>query len=224
MRKLFTALTLALSATWASAGPVCSLSDVSVTLDTDPVTTADAAYCGGSWSGNSPTTLTGNVGAFLTSFFPETPLDPDDPFGFTSSWTYQGKSDQEGEGPFTNVGDGSSGFFTFDVPQTGVFALVLKSSNEHSAYIFDIFDFAIGGEYSTVGVAVNRRSIPQGLSHMDLWTWAGGNTFGGGICDINPAAPGCTDNPVNEVPEPTPLALAGLGLLAAGVVTRRRKV
>lgn len=122
---------------------------------------------------------------------------------FGNMFTYAGKSDDAGNGPFTSNPEVSmGGTLTFDSPILGTFVIGLKAANNYSYYLFTAlvpinsltFD-------STAGVAVNGRGIPQDLSHANLY--------------ITSAVP--------PVPEPETYALMLAGLGALGFVARRRK-
>ena len=115
------------------------------------------------------------------------------------SFTYMGKSDDAGSGPFTSnpSGNGPS-TLTFDSPLSGMFVIGLKAANNHSYYLFNAASPITSLTFdTTAGVALNPRGIAQDLSHANLY--------------------------IGVVPEPESYAmmLAGLGLM--GFVARRRK-
>lgn len=214
MRKLITATILALSATWAHAGP-CSTTDMFAF--TGLLSGEHAVACSGPNNmGHGGNDKAEYVLPILNNglYFPASEFD--------GTWAYVGKT--EDDDAFFNDPNGALGLLFPLQPQTGIFAISLKASNAFSLYVFDLaFDESSAISYFTIGTATNRFGIPQGLSHASLWSFTedDGGGFGGGICETNPSDPSCNEN---SVPEPGGLALAGLGLLAAGFVTRRRKV
>ena len=52
-------------------------------------------------------------------------------------WSLVGKSDDPAFGPFTSNPEVTAGTLTFDAPQSGVFAITLKTGNGYNAYLFD---------------------------------------------------------------------------------------
>jgi len=119
------------------------------------------------------------------------------------SFTYLGKSDDGGNGPFTgNPQVDTNGTLTFDAPMSGWFVIGLKASNQFSYYLFDATSPVSSLTFSsTSGVAENGNDMPQNLSHGNLYA------FG-----------------VTPVPEPETYALMMAGLAAVGWLSRRRKV
>jgi hypothetical protein len=86
-------------------------------------------------------------------------------------------------------------------PIDGAFAIALKSSTNFSLYYFNGVGPAIGSlAYSTIGTSVNRRGLPQDLSHATLY--------------LTNAVP---------VPEPETYAMLLAGLAGIGFVLRRRQ-
>lgn len=118
---------------------------------------------------------------------------------FGGSFTYLGKSDDTGNGPFTsNPQVSTGGTLTFDSALSSTFVIGLKAADNFSYYLFNPVGPVTSLTFnSTAGVATNAQGIPQALSHANLY--------------------------VTAVPEPETYALmiAGLGVL--GFVARRRK-
>ncbi len=111
-------------------------------------------------------------------------------------------NDGSGSGPFGAFGaDYKSGVLTFDTPWTGTFVLGLKAGNDYSLYKFSSVAGVSQIFFDTLGVAVNRKGIGLGLSHVSL--------YGG--------------EPVPSVPEPETYALMLAGLGVVGLQLRRRR-
>ena len=114
------------------------------------------------------------------------------------SWTYAGKSDDSGNGPFLgNPQVAFSGALNFDTPISGDFVIGLKAGPQYSYYLFRSA-VALGSLSfsSTEGVATSVQGNPLALSHASLY--------------------------VAAVPEPGAWALLTAGLLAIGWRTRRQ--
>ena len=150
-----------------------------------------ASDCEGSFVGN----INGN--ASEATFLNAT-------WGATAGGTFSflGKSDDAGNGPFTGDPDVATlGTLTFDAPITGWFVIGLKAANNFSYYLFNATSPLSSLTFdSTAGVAVNRNGVPQASSHANLYAVA---------------AP---------VPEPETYALMLAGLAAVGWLSKRRKV
>ncbi|WP_145445515.1 PEP-CTERM sorting domain-containing protein [Mucisphaera calidilacus] len=155
------------------------------------ILSGDATDAAGPFSGNDNGSLTD---AFLNSTF-----------GTNYDWTWQGKSDDGGFGPFTSNPDTTNGTLTLDDAISGPFILSLKAANSYSLYYFD--DTFIGltsFDFTTLGVSQNKQGKAQDLSHAGIY-----------------AAPPPQASP-GPVPAPTPnAAAAGLAILGLGGLRRR---
>ncbi len=121
---------------------------------------------------------------------------------FGNLWTYHGKSDDAGFGPFTGNPSSTTGTLTFDAPVTGLFVIGLKASNSYSFYEFNGGTVGITSlRFSTSGTAQNDHGIAQDLSHAALYL----------------------DPPESIVPEPSTYMLMAAGLAGVGLVSRRRR-
>ncbi len=121
---------------------------------------------------------------------------------FGNLWTYQGKSDDAGNGPFTaNPNTVSAGTLTFDSAVTGLFVIGLKASSTYSFYEFNGGTRGITSlQFSTRGTAQNSQGDAQALSHAALYL----------------------DPPSDVVPEPSTYMMMAAGLAGLGLVARRR--
>lgn len=117
-------------------------------------------------------------------------------------WTWLGKSDDAGSGPFVAGYDGViSGTLVFDAPIQGLFVLAIKGGPSYSYYEFDGGTGGIGSlSFDTLGVAKGNGKAGPGLSHFGLY--------------------------VQSIPVPEPqtyaLMLAGFGLIGFMLRARSR--
>lgn len=117
-------------------------------------------------------------------------------------WTWLGKSDDAGSGPFAAGYDGvTSGTLVFDAPIQGLFVLAIKGGPTYSYYAFDGGANGVGSlSFDTLGVAKGNGTAGPGLSHFGLY--------------------------VQSVPVPEPqtyaLMLAGFGLIGFMLRARSR--
>ncbi len=152
--------------------------------------------CAGWFSGN----INGNA-AELTAIAAE--------FGGTSAdWTYQGKSDDAGNGPFGSNPSATSGTVTFDSPVTSAFVVGIKGGPSYSYYYF--LANAAGIEsiaFDTLGVVKGNGKAGPDLSHMALYT-------------MRSAGPG--GDPGTGLPD-TGSMVALLGVSLAGLAMIRRQ-
>lgn len=158
--------------TLSADGPACTASS----------TTPSYSVCWGAFDGNDHA---GDVVSFL------------DGVGVEAS--YVGKTEAGmSAGPFQTFAGASSGTLVFDAPFSGPFILSLKAATKFSLFYFDAPGSVASIDFSTAGVSVNPRGIPQGLSHASLFRVA------------------------VTAPEPGTLALLAMGLLGMAFVARRR--
>ncbi len=133
-------------------------------------------------------------------------------FGGITNWTFDAKYDVDSNAidaglntlNFDITGSGSSGTWSI-TPETDIpLVLSLKSSTHWSAYYFEGGILTSGGTWNTNGVSLNKKGIPQGLSHGTISFF----TIDGGGCQ--PGDPGCGGT--TATPEPGTMFLMGSGL------------
>jgi hypothetical protein len=177
----------------SATGPACSVTDV-----TAQPNGVNATLCAGSFDGNdngAPSYTMADVLDTLAHYFG----------GTASDWSLDGKSDDPGNGPFSNNPDTvGSGTLIFDSPVNGSFVITLKSANNWSAYFFNSTVLGVEEiDFTTAGTTEPSRGGPKDLSHASLF-------FG----------PDGGRGP-EEIPEPGTYALMGAGLLGLALLRRR---
>lgn len=118
-----------------------------------------------------------------------------------NTWTWQGKSDNAGAGPFAANQSGLlSGTLSFDSAVKGLFVLAIKGGPDYSYYEFNGGAAGIASlQFDTLGITKGNGNAGPGLSHFGLYT------------------------AMAPVPEPESYALMLAGLGVVGFMVRRRK-
>lgn len=155
----------------------------------------DALFCAGAFLGNN------DGGANVATSLAQLATS----FGGTG-WARVGSTDDAGNGPFSNNVVIGTGTLNFDVALNGYYALGLKTSTSFSFYLFN-FTNATNVFVTTAGVEPLNNQNLKDLSHATLYSVANSSTVIG----------------QSVVPEPSTYALMGAGLLALGIVARRRR-
>ena len=115
------------------------------------------------------------------------------------NWTFAGRSDGSGNGPFTsNPQIAFGGALVFDTPISGNFVIGLVAGNQFSYYRFNAVNAVASLTFDTTeGVATTIQGNPLALSHATLY--------------------------VSAVPEASSGALLLAGLLSVSWLARRKR-
>lgn len=118
---------------------------------------------------------------------------------FGGTWSFAGKSDDSGNGPFTsNPQTAFSGALVFDTPISGDFVIGLVAANQFSYYRFQATSAVNSLTFDTTeGVATSIQGNPLALSHAAMY--------------------------VSAVPEVGTGAMLLAGLLSVGWLAARRR-
>jgi hypothetical protein len=175
---VFWAATSAAHAALTPIAPACSAS----------ISNPTWSDCAGAFSGNDKNQQADVLATILTQFG-------------LAGVSFQGASDDVGNGPFTSNPGGLSGTLSFDSSIDGPFVLSLKAGNAFSLFYFDGAGAPISSiDFNTQGVSVNSNEVGNGLSHASVYA--------------TQLVPG--------IPEPQTLALMLAGLAAFGFLAARR--
>ena len=156
------------------------------------ITNVSYTACSGAYDGNMDNQLA-DVNPFILS-----------EYGISGSY-YSSVDFADSGNPFNNHPTGlASGTLNFDSSLSGDIVIFLKAADSFSIFFFDNVVNMSFLDFTTDGVAVNKRGIAQGLSHAGLI-----------MVPTQDEVP-----PVGTISEPSGLAALGFGALLIGM---RRK-